>query len=179
MSARDDYIDLNVFSDVVVEVYRDGRIKTKDHTHRLRKDGAYVGRRGKFLSPGTDRDGYKKVVLTRNGKRRNFTVHRLVALAYIPNPECKPTVNHINGVKDDNRVENLEWSTYKEQKEHAMKLGLTTTNEKALASANKRRSVPVLFRGRVYESLRSAARNTGVSRTLINKEGERLINEKV
>ena len=169
-----EYVDLNLFSDVIVEVYRDGRIKTKDHTKRTHKCGRREGRRGKFLSPGIDQYGYERVVLTRNGVRKSYQVHRIVAKAFIPNTENKPTVNHKNGIKADNRVENLEWATHREQKEHSIKLGLAENNIKALNEANKRRSVEVLFEGVVYPSLRQAARDTGFSRTYINKKGVRI-----
>jgi len=58
--------------------------------------------------------GYTRYCLSANGKARRYWTHRLVAMAFIPNPENKPCVDHINGNKMDNRVSNLRWVTYKE-----------------------------------------------------------------
>jgi len=72
-----------------------------------------------------DRYGYVKRVLSKNGKNNHFTEHRLVAIAFIDNPNNKQAVNHINGIKTDNIVQNLEWCTNKENKEHAVITGIT------------------------------------------------------
>ena len=72
-----------------------------------------------------DRYGYVKRVLCKNGKMFHFTEHRLVGVTFIDNPENKSTINHINGVKTDNKVENLEWNTNLENKQHAISTGLT------------------------------------------------------
>ena len=69
-------------------------------------------------------NGYLRVCLYKNGRQKNALVHRLVAIAFIPNPENKREVNHKNGIKTDNRVENLEWATAKENMAHAYKNGL-------------------------------------------------------
>ena len=62
---------------------------------------------------------YHAVALHKDKKQKTTKLHRLVAEHFIPNPENKPTVNHINGRKQDNRIENLEWATWKEQVNHA------------------------------------------------------------
>lgn len=67
---------------------------------------------------------YPKVALRKDGKTFKFLVHRLLAEAFIPNPDNKPQVNHINGIQKDNRLENLEWATRKENMIHAFKTGL-------------------------------------------------------
>lgn len=70
------------------------------------------------------KSGYHFIILSKNNKKFNTGVHRLVAQAFIPNPDNKPTVNHIDGNKDNNTVDNLEWATYKEQLTHSFKIGI-------------------------------------------------------
>ena len=72
----------------------------------------------KILKPMQTSNGYQQVCLY-NGKVKRHLVHRLVANAFIPNPENKRTVNHKNGIKTDNRVDNLEWATYSENHLHS------------------------------------------------------------
>lgn len=86
----------------------------------------YGKKKGRFkkLKQGTHRQGYKLIRLYRNNIWRSFMVHRVVALAFIPNPENKPTVNHKDGNKANNHVDNLEWFTQKEQAAHAYETGL-------------------------------------------------------
>ncbi|QWV94881.1 HNH endonuclease [Geomonas oryzisoli] len=67
---------------------------------------------------------YIRVKLSCNGEDDLYYVHRLVAETYIPNPECKPMVNHIDGDKTNNRIENLEWVTRLENQIHAFETGL-------------------------------------------------------
>lgn len=83
----------------------------------------------KILKTNMIRKGYLQVKLC-NQAEKSLLVHRLVAEAFIPNVENKEQINHINGIKTDNRIENLEWVTGKDNIQHAMKTGLIDIEEK-------------------------------------------------
>lgn len=125
----------------------------------------------KVLRPATDKSGYHYYVLCVNGERKTVKAHRLVGMAFIPNDEKKPTINHKNGIRTDNRVENLEWATHKEQKndpltkEHMMSVYKNTDYQKMGERRNFGR-VPITIiwangETTMYGSLLEASRETG------------------
>jgi hypothetical protein len=81
-------------------------------------------RRNRFMKGSVNHYGYLYSPLYKDGKAKNHYIHRLVAEAYIDNPEVKPQVNHINGIKIDNCIGNLEWNTVSENIKHAYDKGL-------------------------------------------------------
>ena len=83
-------------------------------------------KRNKILSQKHNWDGYLRIQLWRNNKNKYVSIHRLVAEAFIENPNKKPFINHIDGNKQNNNVDNLEWCTQKENIKHAFDNGLST-----------------------------------------------------
>lgn len=88
-----------------------GRIRSLDMKVKYKNTSSTALKKGKILSPKTTNKGYLEVVLMKNSVRHVKRVHRLVALAFIPNPENYTTINHINENKKDNSIESLEWCT--------------------------------------------------------------------
>ena len=89
-----------------------GRIKSLERKEYMARNNCYRVRKEKVLKPDIDKQGYEKVRLYKNGKGKNIFVHRLVAIAFIKNPNKHPIINHIDEVPLNNHVSNLEWCTY-------------------------------------------------------------------
>ena len=120
-------MELEVWKDIEdypnYQISNFGRVKSKERYTKA-KDNEIIHRKDKMLKSQTDTKGYKYVRLYNSKGFKAKKIHRLVAEHYIPNLDSKPQVNHINGDKADNRVENLEWCTDLENKHHAIENGL-------------------------------------------------------
>jgi len=115
--------------------------------------------------PEMGNNGYLRFPMTIYGKHTVGSIHRLVALSFVPNPKGKPQVNHIDGDKENNKSSNLEWVTPKENMAHAISTGLYTkyNNQiyKGKYGKEHSRSISVSCNGVIYQSLKEAAAKTG------------------
>lgn len=121
-------------------------------------------------------DGYHRVTLCKNKEREYCRVHRLVAEAFIDNPENKPFIDHINTIRTDNRVENLRWVTRRENNNNPctkvkMKNSAKQTYKKREIQPYEKQEKPVLCveTGFIYKSLSEAARQTSIPIAGISK----------
>ena len=135
--------------------------------------GGFLNSKEMIKKPFKSKSGYLITELSKNSSKSKFLIHRLVAEAFIPNPEGKPQVNHINGIKTDNRVENLEWNTRSENIKHADSKGLR--NLKGVNNANAKLSEKEVIEIRQSEnSIDALASNYNVGTTCI----KRILNKK-
>jgi len=106
-----------------------GRVKSLER--KVVCNSSFRIAKGYMLNAGSDKDGYLKVVLSKDRLRKTVSIHRIQAIAFIPNPLKKPCVNHKNGIKYDNNLSNIEWVTVSENAKHAHKMGLLSTKNGA------------------------------------------------
>lgn len=107
-----------------------GRIKAVEQRVRHCPKGKWMERviPERVLKTYSDKLGYMRTTLTMNGEAKNWMVHRLVAITFVPNPLGLPDVNHIDACKFNSAPENLEWVTHAENMAHAARMGLMVAN---------------------------------------------------
>lgn len=100
----------------------------RDTPYYITQDGK-IYRDGREIFGWITKKGYRQITIYFNGEKRKEYVHRIVGELYLDNPDNKPQINHKNGNKLDNRVENLEWVTNQENRTHALENGLQCVGE--------------------------------------------------
>ena len=113
---------------------------------------------GRIMSPTIGKNGYLSVLLCRKGEKKRLYVHRLVAMAFIPNPEGKKQVNHKDCSKLNNHVDNLEWMTHQENGQHAWENNLISIDAAWVALLEKRAAQTHCRRGHLFDGIRSSVR---------------------
>ena len=142
------------------EVSNYGKVRSKDRYVKHPYGKRIL--KGKVLAGGLDKDGYKLVSLYYgDGGKATAKVHRLVSIAFIPNPEDKPQVNHKDGNKINNHVDNLEWATCSENVQHSFDTNLKQPSRRKKVAQIDLKTNEVI---RVYESATQAARENNFNR---------------
>lgn len=167
-----------VWKDVVgyeglYEISSFGRLKRLKRT-TLGKSGVEYNYPELIIKGDYDKDGYIRTTMSKDKKKKTKKIHRLVAEAFIPNPNNHPEVNHLDEIKDNNHVSNLEWTTTKGNANHGTRNERITNHPNQLAKINgwkKRVRVTNLKSGKIkiYESATKAGDYLGLHQTLVSR----------
>jgi hypothetical protein len=163
--------------DGLYQVSSQGNVKSLERTFLFGKDYQIEQRHPeRLLTIRTYKKGYKYVGLSKNGEVRKFKVHRLVAQAFIPNPNNLPCIDHKNGVRGDNRVENLHWVDAFENMNNPHTLKASRESKLGARNPMKMKQRPVLMIDRTskqvvgeYEGCKAAARELGLDSSVISR----------
>lgn len=133
----------------------------------------YSSKIKRFLSPIRNQSGYHYVILQNNGVKKKHLIHRLIAKCFLPYNNNKPFVNHIDGVKTNNFLSNLEWCNQSENTIHAFKLGLMNVSINSINNIRKQgincaKKVINIKSGVVYSSAKKAAISEGINYKTLN-----------
>ena len=142
------------------------KIKSKAKLQRHSKNNFYLTK-DKILKHNKGKRGYFTIALTKLGKAKTLMVHRLFAQAFIPNPENKPFINHINGIKTDNRIDNLEWCTSSENIKHSFDNGLHISVKGENSGRSKLTEIQVIEIIKSNLSPSDLSKNYNISQTQI------------
>ena len=162
----------NIFKNY--QISDNGRIKSQRRIIKMPNGGHRVHEE-RILKPYHDKDGYLVIQLCVDGKVKYFLIHRLVAMAFIPNPNNLPQVNHIDGNKENVCASNLEWCTCRENIQHAYDKGLKKASQKQKEIAKKINAIKVIqfdLQGnyiKEWDSASEAARQLNIDQSGIIK----------
>ena len=148
-----------------------GRIKSLERDKFL-PDGTFHSHlEEKILVPNLDGAGYPNVSLCKNGKSKTMNVHRLVAMAFLPNPENKPQVNHKDEVKTNNVVENLEWCDASFNINYGTRNERSVQNRRSYKLGNHPNAKPVFCveLNKKFDCITSAGEELGIDRRYVGK----------
>ena len=147
-----------------------GNIKSVDRYIKSRSGNLFL-RKGKPMFPAQNGNGYLHVILNKNNKPKNHRIHRMVALVFLPAQEHRTDVNHIDGNKLNNRVDNLEWTTHKENCDHSMNVLGNDLSGHGVKATSKTIKLKDKETNEIIEckSYAEAARKLGISHQVISK----------
>jgi len=137
--------------------------------YEVSDEGIIYNAKGQALV-GFNVQGYRHILLYKDGKPKQFSIHRLVASAFIPNPDNLPCVNHKDEDKANNRLDNLEWCDYSYNNRYGTGLARRTESGKQVALRNNRcKEVICLKDGKRFYSVRDAGKYYGISPALVSR----------